>query len=37
MSIAIVDDDLSILSKIKNTLMNMVKKASIIFKTITRE
>lgn len=36
MSIAIVDDDLSILSQ-KNTLMNMVKKASIIFKTITRE
>lgn len=37
MSIAIVDDDLSILSQIKNTLMNMVKKTSIIFKTITRE
>lgn len=37
MSIAIVDDDLSILSQIKNTLMNMVKKALIIFKTITRE
>ncbi len=37
MSIAIVDDDLSILSQIENTLMNMVKKALIIFKTITRE
>lgn len=37
MSISIVDDDLSILSQIKNTLMNMVKRASIIFKTITRE
>lgn len=37
MSISIVDDDLSILSQIKNTLMNMVKSASIIFKTITRE